>query len=443
MKPSVPADLPGPKAKKLIERDHEALAKTTKTAPVAISHGRGSWVYGIDGEVLLDFTSGVGVLNTGHAHPKIVQAVKDQAEKFLHFAGTDFYYESQVDLAERLAKITPGSFGKKVYFGNSGTEANEAALKAVKWATRRPQVLAFMGAFHGRTQGTLSLTSSKIVQRARYFPTVPGATHVPYPNPYRNPWGIDGYAEPGELTNRTLDFIEAYLFQHVAPPDEVGCFFTETIQGEGGYVVPPKGFLPALKKLCERHGIAYIADEVQSGNGRTGKWYACEHEGVAPDILTTAKGLASGLPIGATVIRDELSFGVDGAHSTTFGGNPVACAAGVATLKVIEEEKLLANATTQGKRLIDALASLKDSQAAIGDVRGRGLMVAIEFVKDAKGREPDVKRRDRVLEESLRRGLVLLPCGKSGIRFIPPLTVTGEEIDLAVGIVRDACRAVP
>ena len=438
-RPRIKTSIPGPEAKKLVRRDDRALATTTKTAPVAGLRGRGVVVEDVDGNVFLDFAAGIGVLNTGHCHPHVVKAVQEQAARLMHFAGTDYYYEPQVELAERLGAIAP-VVGKqrKVFYTNSGAEANEAAIKFAKHNTGRHRFLAFLGAFHGRTMGALSLTASKDVQRRGYFPGMPGVTHVPFPNPYRNLWGIDGYSEPEELSNRAIDFIE-HLFSWNVPQDEVAALFWEPVQGEGGYVVPPRMFPGALRRLCDENGILLVADEVQTGFGRTGKMFGAEHFGVEADVVSVAKAMGSGLPVGASVVRADLDFETKGSHSNTYGGNPVACAAGIATLDVIEDEGLIQNSAERGAQMGKHLDEMKDRYASIGDHRGLGLMRAIEFVR--RDGSPDPKLRDRVETEAWKRGLLLLGCGKSGIRFIPPLVVKDAQVDGAMDVLRESLKA--
>ncbi|HVL88232.1 MAG TPA: acetyl ornithine aminotransferase family protein [Candidatus Thermoplasmatota archaeon] len=439
-RPFVPATPPGKKGKEIVERDHKALVKTTKTSPVVVERGEGCWLTGVDGERYLDFTSGVGVVNTGHSHPAVVEAIRRQAGQLVHFAGTDYYYEQQVELAEKLARIAPGAFAKKVFFTNSGTESNEAAIKMARYATRRRQFLAFIGGFHGRTLGSLSLTASKPVHQDRFFPAMPGVHHAPYANPYRNPWNLDGYEKPAELTKAALEFIEKHLLATYVPASDVAAIFVEPVQGEGGYVVPPKDFHAELRKLADRHGMLLCFDEVQTGFGRTGKMFAAEHFGVSPDTMQLAKAMASGLPMGALVARADLDFDVEGAHSNTYGGNVLACAASLATIDVLQKG-LVENAAKRGAHLRARLDELPDEFPIVGDVRGLGLMQATDLVKDRRTKEHATKERDAVIEAAYKKGLVLLPCGKSGIRYIPPLVVTDEEIDVAVEIVRECLRA--
>ncbi|MCA1814241.1 MAG: acetyl ornithine aminotransferase family protein [Halobacteriales archaeon] len=440
-KPSVKSHVPGPKAKEVIARDTASIATTTKTAPVVLDRAQGIWLHGVDGETWMDFCSAGAVVSTGHTHPKVVKAVQEQAAKFLHFMGTDFYYENQVQVAERLAALAPMKKGK-VFFCNSGTEGIEAALKLARWGTRRGQVLGFHGAFHGRTLGALSVTASKRVQRERYFPMVPGVVHAPYPNPYRNTWGIDGYAEPAELANRALDYIESQLLDALLPPSELAAVLVEPIQGEGGYIVPPKDFLPGLRKLTKEHGALLIADEVQTGNGRTGKYWAVELTKTEPDVLVTAKGIASGMPMGAMVFRKELDWGANGAHSNTYGGNPVVMAAALASMDVIRDEKLVENAAKVGEHLGKRIRTWPGKFDQVGDARGVGFMQAIELVKDKRAKVPDVKARDEVEELAVQRGLLVLGCGRSGIRIAPPLITTKAEVDTAMDILEGCLRDV-
>lgn len=441
MKPDVRVPIPGPRAQKIVERDERALITTTKTAPIAAREAHGCWVTDVDGNRLLDFTSGIGVVNVGHSHPKVVKAIQDQAAKLVHFAGTDFYYDSQVDYAERLASVTPGRFAKKVFYSNSGTESNEAAIKIAKAHKGRQHLLAFQGAFHGRTMGSLSLTASKVVHKRSFMPWMPGVTHALYPNPYRNIWGIDGYERPDELVDRCIEYIESVLFQTSLPAEEVAAIFVEPVQGEGGYVVPPRSFFPKLRKLADAHGILIAADEVQSGFGRTGKMFASEHFGLEPDIMSLAKAIANGVPMGAVVARAELDFKESGRHSNTYGGNVLATTTALATLDVLQGEGLVENAATVGAHLKKRLTELQDDHSCIGDVRGLGLMLATEFVKDRRTKEPDTKVHNRIVDEAAKRGLILLPCGKNSVRYIPPLCITKEEVDAGVEVLDASIKA--
>jgi len=438
-RPKVVTDLPGPEGKRIIAEDEEYLATTTKAIPAVVKEAKGIVFEDVDGNKFFDFASGIGVINTGHCHPTIVNAIREQAEKVIHFAGTDFYYDIQVRLAKRLTEITPGSFEKKVYYGNSGAEAVEAAVKLARWSTKRKFILAFMGAFHGRTMGALGLTASKIIHKQNFFPWMPGVVHAPYPNPYRNVFGIDGYDEPEELVGRVMGYIEE-MFKRYVPPDEVTAIFVESLQGEGGYIVPPPTFLKELRKLADEYGIILVDDEIQSGFGRTGKMFAIEHFGVEPDILTMAKAMASGIPIGAAVLNTKYDFGVKGAHSTTFGGNLVACAASLATIDVIEKENLVENAAKQGEIMNKRLKEMEERYEIVGDARGLGLMQATEIVKNKDSKEIAPKIRDEIVDRALKKGLLLLSCGDSSIRYIPPLVITSEQVETGMDILEEAIK---
>jgi 4-aminobutyrate aminotransferase len=429
--------IPGPKAKKIIAADTRLLMTSTKTSPVVAESASGVWVEDVDGNRLLDFAAGVGVLNVGHSHPAVVRAVQEQAAKLMHFAGTDYYYESQVKLAERLTEITPGTFAKKVFYVNSGAESVEAALKLARWNRQRPITVGLIGAFHGRTMGALTMTASKATQRERFQAFAGGGHHIPAPNCYRCPYKL----EYPSCDLYCAKILKELYFETTIPPDDVAAFIAEPVMGEGGYLVPPPGWLKEIKSILDEHDILLIDDEVQAGVGRTGRWYAIEHHGVVPDILTTAKALGGGIPMGAIVFRKELDYTHPGAHSNTFGGNLVAVASALATLDVIDREKLLENTRTQGAHLIARLRELQAKHEEIGDVRGLGLMVAAEFVESRETKVPAVRLKDRIIEESYKRGLILLPCGKSSIRFIPPLVVRSEEIDEAVEILDAAITA--
>ena len=429
--------IPGPKGKKIVAADGRFIQTSTKTSPVVAESASGVWVNDVDGNRLLDFTSGVGVVNTGHCHPEVVAAIREQAGRLMHFAGTDYYYENQVRLAERLTGLIPGDFAKKVFFTNSGTESVEAALKIARWNRQRPITIGLLGAFHGRSMGSLTMTASKPTQRARFQPFTGGGHHIPPPYCYRCPYQL----EFPSCDLYCAKILKELYFETSIPPDDVAAFIAEPVMGEGGYVVPPKGWFRAMKSILDEHGILFIDDEVQAGFGRTGKWFGIEHHGVTPDIVATAKALGSGLPIGAMVFRKELDYPHQGVHSNTFGGNLVAVAGALATLDVLEREKLIENSRVQGEHLTARLRELQQKHEEIGDVRGLGLMVATEFVKGAGDKTPDVAFRDRVIEESYRRGLVLLPCGKSSIRYIPPLVIRGPEVDEGVEILDAAISA--
>jgi len=434
--PSIKVPPPGPRAKKILARDEKWLATSTKTSPLVVERASGSTVTDVDGNVYIDFTCGVSVTNVGHAHPAVTKAIREQTEKFTHFAGTDFYYDVQTRLAERLAALAPGDFRKKVFFSNSGTEAMEAAIKVARWSTERPMFLAFLNAFHGRTMGSLSLTASKAVQRARFFPTMPGTVHVPYAYCYRCPYQLT-YPE---CDLYCANVIEDLYMKTVLPPDDLAAIVFEPIQGEGGYVVPPKGWVERIEKIAHEHGALLAADEVQSGMGRTGKMFAVQHTKAAPDILSMAKALGSGIPIGATIFDERLDFGQKGAHSNTFGGNPVACAAGLATLDILEGDRLLDNATRLGARMRARLDEMKAKYAIMGDNRGVGLMQATEFVEDLKTKAPASKARDAIVQDALKRGLVLLPAGTASVRYIPALNIPDDLLDQGLDILEATIR---
>jgi 4-aminobutyrate aminotransferase len=437
-RPRVAVPIPGPRAKAIVARDDRFLVTTTKHAPIVAARARGAVVEDVDGNVLLDFASGIGVVNTGHCHPRVVRAVQEQAERLIHFAGTDFYYEQQAELAERLDGLVPVEGPTRTFFAQSGTEANEAAIKLAKAGTGRPLLLAFLGAFHGRTQGSLSLTASKAVHHEGFFSSMPGVVHTPFPNPYRNPWRIDGYAEPDELAQRAIEHIET-LFETILPPRDCAAVFWEPVQGEGGYVVPPRPFPRLLRQLCDEHGILLVADEVQTGFGRTGRWFGSEHFGVKADIVSLAKAMGSGYPIGAAVARAGLDFKRKGQHSNTYGGNVLGCAASLATLAAIEEEDMVENAQRVGERVGRRLLEMKEAHPRVGDARGLGLMRALEFVRP-DGR-PDPELRDAVEEQCWRRGLITLGCGRSSLRLIPPLNITQEQADGGLDVLAEALRA--
>ena len=429
--PSIKVRPPGPKARDVIERDGRFLATSTKTSPIVAKRAQGSVIEDVDGNTYIDFSCGIAVVNIGHSHPRVVEAVRKQVGEFTHFAGTDFYYDIQTRLAERLAKLAPGKDAKKVFFANSGTEANEAAIKIARWSTKRGMFLAFLGAFHGRTMGSLSLTASKRVQRERFFPTMPGVVHVPFAYCYRCPYQL----KYPSCDLYCANVIEDVHMNSVAPPGDTAGIFVEPVQGEGGYIVPPPGWLPRIAEIAKDNDLLLIADEIQTGIGRTGKMFAVEHEGVVPDIITLAKALGSGIPIGAAVFDAKLDFGVQGAHSNTFGGNPVACASAMATLDVIEEEKLVANAARLGKRMAARLDEMKERFAIVGDHRGLGLMRVTEFVSDPKRKTADPKVRNAIVKDAYEHGVVVLPCGESGIRYIPALNIPDELLEAGLDII--------
>ncbi len=435
--PDIRTELPGPKARVIIARDRAAVSTSyTRDYPFVIAKGRGAVVEDVDGNVFLDCTAGIAVASTGHSHPDVVTAITEQAQKFLHMSGTDFYYELQARLGEEMSEIAPMSGPHRSFFSNSGTEANEAALKLAKFYTQRHNVIAFFGAFHGRSMGSLSLTASKVRQRQGFGPLVPGVYHAPYPDVYRS--GLS----PDATVDRCIDFIEQQLFVHLVSPDEIAAIVVEPIQGEGGYIVPPDSFLTRLRAIATQHGIQLIADEVQSGMGRTGKWFAIEHARVAPDIVTVAKGIASGLPLGVTTAPSILMGAwPPGSHASTFGGNPVSCAAAIETLKLIRES-LMKNAEASGAHLIDGARALMDKHSLIGDVRGRGLMVGIELVRDRKTKERATSERDALVKECFTRGLLVLGAGRNAIRLSPPLVLTKQQADIALRILDEALAAI-
>ena len=432
---------PGPEAKKIVDLDTKYLVKSTKSLPVVARRAEGVFVEDVDDNVYLDFAAGISVVNMGHIHPEITARVEEQLHKLWHFAGTDYYYREQVDAAKALTEITPGKFAKKVFLTNRGTESNEAAIKIAKTYTKRQQFVAFIGGFHGRTQGSLSFTASRAIHHKGLFPSMPGVEHVPFPNPYRNPYGIDGYEHPDELISRTLDFIEKYLFSTYAPPENIAAFLAEPVQGEGGYIVPPMNFYRQLKKMLDSHGIVLIMDEVQTGFGRTGRFFGSEHFGIEPDVISLAKSIASGIPMGAIVVRDALDFPESGLHSNTFGGNVLASVACVATIDAIKKEKAVENSEKMGKVLRKRLLELQEKYHQIGDVRGLGLMQAVDFVKDRKTKEPDTKLRDRIEYTAFQNGLLTLSTGLSAIRLIPPLIVNESQINMGVEALEKGIKA--
>ncbi|HZB27057.1 MAG TPA: acetyl ornithine aminotransferase family protein [Gemmatimonadales bacterium] len=429
--PRIVVPPPGPKAEQVVARDKEWTSTCyIKEYPLVVARGRGVMVEDVDGNRYLDFMAGIAVSSTGYGHPKVVAAVKEAADRFLHICGSDFYYEGMAALCERLAKLAPGSSKKRVFLTNSGTEATEAAIKLARHATRRTAIIAFRGAFHGRTTGAVTLTSSKTRQHAGFGPLLPDVHHVPYAYRYRCQFCAD---EPA-CNRGCIDVIEQDLFTRHLDPRDVAAIFVEPIQGEGGYVVPPPGYLADLRALCDRHGILFVADEVQSGVGRTGKMFACEHEDVEPDILLTAKGLGSGMPIGAMVAKESITTWESGSHGSTFGGNPVCCAAALTTLDLVEGG-LMANAARIGERLLSGACRLAAKHDCIGDVRGRGLMVGMEFVKNRETREPAPALVQQLVQRSFREGLLLLGAGQSSLRLAPPLVVDETDVDTALDMI--------
>jgi len=436
--PRIATALPGPNAQAIIARDKTVVSPSyTRGYPFVIARGYGSMVEDVDGNVFLDCAAGIAVNSTGHAHPEVVRAITDQAQKFLHMSGTDFYYEPQVRLAEEIASIVPIRGGVRSFFGNSGTEANEACLKLTRYATGRQNIIAFLGAFHGRSMGSLSLTASKAIQRRGFGPLMPGVYHAPYPDRYRCPIG----STPDTVAAACIDYIEHQIFAHLVSPDEVAAVVVEPIQGEGGYIVAPDEFLQRLRELTKKHGILLVADEVQSGMGRSGKMFAIEHTGVEPDMMSIAKGIASGLPLGVAAARADLMAWPPGAHASTFGGNPVSCAAAIATIALLRQQ-LVANAADVGGFLMSELKALADKHPLIGDVRGRGLMIGVELVRDRKTRERATDERDAVVNAAFARGMLVLGAGKNAVRFSPPLVLTRKQAEMAVKIFDEALTDV-
>jgi 4-aminobutyrate aminotransferase len=432
--PHIRTALPGPKAKALLERD---VAVTTPSLPrdypFVIEKGRGVEVWDVDGNRFLDFAAGIAVCSTGHAHPAVVKAIKDAADDFIHIS-SDYWHERLTRLAEKINALNPVGEPAMVFPCQSGTETVEAALKLARYVTGRPRFIGFLGGFHGRTMGSLAFTASKYTQQAGFFPTMPGVTHVPYPNVYRP---LFNGADQGKAV---LDYIENVLFQSNVPAQDVAAILIEPIQGEGGYLVPPDGFLKGLRELCDRHGILLIFDEVQAGIGRTGKMFASQHWGVTPDIMTLAKGLASGMPIGLMVARRRhMEKWKRGAHGNTFGGNPLCCAAALATLELVERE-YTANAESVGQYFIHALRQLQQRFECVGDVRGKGLMIGMELISDRASRKPAKALCDAVLTRAYHNGLLLLSCGQSTVRFIPPLMITRAHVDEAMAMLEVALK---
>ena len=429
---------PGPKAREIIARDERWTSTShIKEYPLVVERGSGTMVEDVDGNRFLDFMAGIAVTSTGHANPTVVRAVQDAAARFLHICGTDFYYEPMALLCERLAKLAPGASKKRVFLSNSGTEAVEGAIKLARYSTGRSGIVAFKGAFHGRTMGALSLTSSKVKQHAGFGPFLPDVHHVPFAYCYRCEFGKT-FPSCELFCARAIE--DDLLSRHVAPKD-VAAIFVEPVQGEGGYIVPPAGYLAALRELCDRHGILLVFDEIQSGIGRTGKMFAAEHYGVEPDILLSAKGLASGMPLGAIIARESIMTWESGSHGSTFGGNPVCCAAAIATLDLVEGG-LMENARVMGDRLIAGARDLMKRHECIGDVRGLGLMIGLEFVRDRKTREPAVDLVQQVELAAFARGLLLLSCGKSTIRLAPPLSIDALDVDEGLRIVGEVLHRV-
>jgi len=425
--PRVSGSLPGPKAKKLVALDSKFVSPSyTRTYPLVAKTGRGAVIEDVDGNRFLDFAAGIAVVATGHCHPEVVAAIQKQAAELIHMSGTDFYYENMVELAEKLAEIAPGKDEKRVYFGNSGTEAVEAAMKLARYHTGRDKFIAFYGCFHGRTLGSLSLTASKAVQRKRFGPLLGGVIHMPYPDTYR---ALGQNAE--ECSKECLDFLENQIFHRLADPSDVAAIFIEPIQGEGGYVPAPAAFLRELQRICRRHGILLVADEVQCGMGRTGKWWASEHAGIDPDIVCVAKGIASGMPLGAMIARAGVMDWEPGAHASTFGGNPVCVAASLATIELLER-KYIENARKMGDFILKQIAEWPEKYRIVGDVRGKGLMIGVEIVQDQKTKERAPALRNKIVDRAFLKGMLILGAGENTIRLAPPLVIDEEQAEYAV-----------
>ena len=438
--PKLIGSLPGPKAKAAVEADDRLISPSyTRSYPLVAKRGRGLRVEDVDGNEFLDFAAGIAVTSTGHCHPEVVAAIQKQAAELIHISGTDFYNEPLTDLAEKLSAVAPMPGPHRFFYGNSGAEAVECALKLARYHTGRQHIIAFLGAFHGRTMGALSLTASKPQQKRRFAPLVPGVTHVRYPYAYRGCTG--GPQEEEEFSLGCARYIEEKLFKTIVPPEEVAAIFVEPIQGEGGYVVAPDNFLRELRGICDRHGILLVVDEVQSGAGRTGKWWAIEHSGVQPDIVCMAKGIASGMPLGVCMSRAEIMDWVPGSHASTFGGNPVSIAAALATIDILEREAI-DNAAKVGAKILERLQGWKKTHPLVGDVRGRGLMIGVELVKDKTTREPAPALRNRVETLCFEKGLMILGCGETSIRLCPPLVVSEEEATVALDILEECLTQV-
>jgi 4-aminobutyrate aminotransferase len=437
--PKLVCPLPGPKAKAAVEADARLISPSyTRSYPLVAKRGRGVRVEDVDGNEFLDFAAGIAVTSTGHCHPEVVEAIQKQAAELLHISGTDFYDEHLTDLAEELSRIAPMKGPHKVFYGNSGAEAVECAMKLARYHTGRQHIIAFLGAFHGRTMGALSLTASKPQQKRRFAPLIPGVTHVRYPYAYRGCTG--GPQEEEAFALGCARYIEEKLFKTILAPEEVAAIVVEPIQGEGGYVVAPTNFMQELRRICDKHGILLVVDEVQSGAGRTGKWWAVQHTGVEPDIVCMAKGIASGMPLGVCLSKASVMDWVPGSHASTFGGNPVSIAASLATIKVLDREGI-ANAAKVGALIKERLEGWKKTHPTVGDVRGRGLMIGVELVKDKETREPAAAIRNRVEELAFERGLMILGCGENSLRLCPPLVLTEEEATVALDILEEALTA--
>ncbi len=426
--PHLVTELPGPKAKQLVQRDAAVVSPSyTRDYPLVAKIGRGAMIEDVDGNTFLDFAAGIAVCATGHCHPDVVAAIQKQASELIHMSGTDFYYPNLVELAEKLASIAPGKTPKRVYFGNSGAEAIEAAIKLVKYHTKRDKLIAFHGSFHGRTMGALSLTASRSIQRKGFGTLLSGVFHMPFPDTYRGTYGI----RPESASADCLSYLENELFRRRVDPEEVAGIFIEPIQGEGGYLPAPADFLQGLQRICRKYGIMFVADEVQSGMGRTGKWWASDHAGIEPDIICTAKGIASGMPLSAIIARADVMNWVPGAHASTFGGNPVCIAASIATLGLLERQ-YMANAARMGDYIMKRTADWREKHKIVGEVRGRGLMIGIEFVRDQKTKEKATDLRNKLVQMAFHKGLLVLGSGDTTLRLCPSLVIDEAQADFAL-----------
>ena len=436
--PMIRTRLPGPNARRIIEADERLISPSyTRSYPLVAKSGRGIVIEDVDGNEFFDFSAGIAVVSTGHCHPEVVSAIQRQAAELIHMSGTDFYYPQLVELAERLSEIAPMKGPHRVHYANSGTEAIEAALKLARYHTRRQGMIAFYGSFHGRTMGALSLTCSKVQQRRRFSPLVPGVIHTPFPNLYRRPAGMPA----DEYAVQTARHIENVIFRTEMAPEECAAIFVEPIQGEGGYLPAPPAFMQELRRICDRHGILLVVDEVQAGMGRSGKWWSVEHTGIEPDMVCIAKGIASGMPLSALITRAEIMDWTPGSHASTFGGNPVAIAAALATLDVLEREGV-SNAELVGRHIMQRINAWPEALPLVGDVRGRGLMIGVELVADKKTKEPAVEERDRVVQMAFEKGVLLLGAGPNTIRIAPPLIVSREQADIALDVLEECIREV-
>ena len=436
--PMIRTRLPGPNARRIIEADERLISPSyTRSYPLVAKSGRGIVIEDVDGNRFFDFSAGIAVVSTGHCHPEVVAAIQRQAAELIHMSGTDFYYPQLVELAERLSEIAPMKGPHRVHYANSGAEAIEAALKLARYHTKRQGLIAFHGSFHGRTMGALSLTCSKVQQRRRFSPLVPGVIHTPFPNLYRRPAGIAA----DEYAVETARHIENVIFRTEMAPEECAAIFVEPIQGEGGYLPAPPAFMQQLRRICDRHGILLVVDEVQAGMGRSGKWWSVEHTGVEPDMVCIAKGIASGMPLSALITRAEIMDWPPGSHASTFGGNPVAIAAALATLDVLEREGV-SNAELVWQHIMQRIERWPEALPLVGDVRGRGLMIGVELVADKKTKEPAVEQRDRVVQRAFEKGVLLLGAGPNTIRIAPPLIVSREQADLALDVLEECIREV-